>query len=67
MPTSYAKNKIHIYNYVETHREKVYDISKQWRNENRDLNNERRRIAYDFKHSFNIDKEWKRFRNIELF
>lgn len=61
MPTSYAKNKIHIYNYVETHREKVNKISKQWRDDNNELNNERRRMAYSFK------IEWKRFRNIELF
>lgn len=61
MPTSYAKNKIHIYNYVENNREKVNKISKQWRDDNNELNNERRRMAYSFK------IEWKRFRNIELF
>lgn len=66
MPTSYAKNKIHIYNYVKTHKDKVYDISKQWRDDNKDLNNERRRKAYA-KGMLPFNREWNRFRNIELF
>ena len=65
MPTSYAKNKIHIYNYVENNRDKINGISKQWRDDNNELNNERRRQAYELKVCFN--REWKRFRNIELF
>lgn len=65
MPTSYAKNKIHIYNYVESHREKVYNISKQWRDENKELNNQRRRTAYELKVCFS--REWNLFKNIDLF
>jgi len=67
MPTSYAKNKIHIYNYVETHRDKINEINNRWIHKNLESHNEKRRINYDFKVSCNLKKEWNRFRNIELF
>jgi len=68
MPTSYAKNKVHIYNYVEKNRDKINEISKNWRDDNNEVNNERRRIAYNLKmETYDFKRECKRFRNIELF
>lgn len=67
MPTSYAKNKIHIYNYVENNRDKINEINNRWIHKNLESHNEKRRKAYEFKSFFNLEKEWKNFRNIELF
>lgn len=57
MPT-YAQNKIHIYNYVKTHREQVNLYSKKWREEHSEIHNKRRRDAY------HLGVEWKRLCNI---
>lgn len=57
MPT-YQQNKVHIYKYVETHREQINLNSKKWREKHSKLHNKRRRDRYNF------EVEWKRLCNI---
>ena len=54
MPVSYDKNKIHIYNWVENNRDKLYAIQKNYYTRNA----EKKKGQYQYK------KEALRLRNI---
>ena len=66
MPSSYAKNKIHIYNYVDTHREKYNTYQNEYKMSNRDKYNAISSNYYSYKKSCNYEAECKRFRKICL-
>ena len=70
MPVLYDKNKIHIYNYVDTHREQynAYQVAYriQYVKDHREHCNEQRRGYYNYKKSCNYEEECKRFRKICL-
>jgi hypothetical protein len=67
MPTSYAKNKIHIYNYVLTHRQKINEINNKWIHNNLEQHNEKRRINYRYKMDNDLDYQFKQLRRIDIF
>jgi len=60
MPLSYAKNKVHIYKYVEANRNKHNEYQNEYRKEHRELYNKSRMRYY----YFNV--EAKRLRDILL-
>ena len=66
MPSSYAKNKIHIYNYVDSHREKYNTYQNEYKMSNRDKYNAISSNYYYYKKSCNYEEECKRFRKICL-
>ena len=66
MPSSYAKNKIHIYNYVDTHREKCNTYQNEYKMSNRDKYNAISSNYYYCKKYCNYEEECKRFRKICL-
>ena len=70
MPTTYAKNKVHIYNYVEKNREKWNEYSKNYMknyiNENREDFTKKRMERYYYEKSFNFDVEVKRLMSIKI-
>ena len=67
MPVSYAKNKIHIYNYAESHPKKIQEINRKWRKANLESVNNGRRNLYKYQCECNIEIQFKLLRKIDIF
>ena len=65
MPT-YEQNKECAKRYLDTHRTKINLYNKQWRTDNLEIHNERRKETYYYNKSINFDCEWKRLCNIKI-
>lgn len=63
---SYAKNKIHMIKYVETHRDQINDYQKEYKREHKEKFNNLRMEYYYYKRSCDYDCEVKRLMSIKI-
>jgi len=66
MPLSYAKNKVHIYNYVEANRNKHNEYQNEYRRLNNEEYNRIRRNTYNYNKVSTYEYEVKRLMSIKI-